>query len=318
MSLDQTQWIRKAKLFVTAGSKGLDLSELRFVFSTQNQDQQSPNNATVRVYNLSPETIAQVRGEFSDVVLQAGYENAGFGTIFKGSIRQFRIGRESATDNYLDILAADGDVGYNFGVVSKAIPRGAVTEDTISAATEAMNLSDGYMPQFSGLETLRGKVLFGMARDVLREEANTAGMTWSIQDGKVVFIPLNKYIPGDIVKVNSLTGMIGIPELTDQGVSVRTLLNPNLKIGYLIQVDNKSINQLLQQNPSNPIPYDQYTGIQRLASVSADGVYRIYVIEHTGDTRGQPFYSDIICLAVNRTTNTVEPYSTGVTPSGSP
>jgi hypothetical protein len=317
MSLSQKQWERKSKLLLVAGGKGLDLSEFRFTFQTQNQDAQSPANAAIRVYNLDSKTIAQIRGEFSDVLLQAGYVNAGFGTIFKGTIRQYAVGKESATDSYLDILAADGDIGYNYGVVNRSLPRGALTEDAITSAVEAMGTSDGYMPNFSGTESLRGKVLFGMARDVLKEEANQNACTWSIQDGKVVFIPLNKYIPGDVVKINSLTGMIGIPELTDQGVSVRTLLNPNVKIGYLIQLDNKTVNQLFQQNADNPIPYNQYTGIQRLASVSADGLYRVYAAEHTGDTRGQPWYTDIVCLAVNKATDTVEPYSLGAA-RGSP
>jgi hypothetical protein len=37
--------------------------------------------------------------------------------------------------------------------------------------------------------------------------------------------------------------------------------------------------------------------------VADDGYYKIIVLEHEGDTRGNPWYSNIVCLAVDMSAN---------------
>jgi hypothetical protein len=138
-----------------------------------------------------------------------------------------------------------------------------------------------------------------MSRAAMRRIANEQGATWSIQDGKLQMIPLTDYLPSQAVQLNSLTGLIGFPEQTDEGIRIRTLINPRIRVGTLVQINNKEINQTIQQNPNAvPLRYDQWAGIQQLARVTEDGYYRVFVAEHHGDSRGQPWYSDLICLAV--------------------
>ncbi len=306
-----TQWIRKAALYLTdpATGKALDLSEFHYKFKCSTADTESPNNASVRVYNLKPETVKKVQGEYSTVVLQAGYEG-NFGQIFKGTIKQYRIGRENATDTYLDILAADGDLGYNFSVANATL---SADNSGVSSRVDAIMQGFGKHDVKPGVINIpntggvlpRGKVLFGMARTMLRQQVWSAGATWSIQNGKINITPLDGYLPGSAVVINALTGMIGMPESTIDGIKVRVLMNPRIQAGLLIKIDNASINKTLQTNPSAPIPYNQYTGIQLLASVAADNLYRVYSAEFEGDTRGQPFYTDIVALALNADTNKV-------------
>lgn len=306
------QWKRKASLIVVEGEKGLDLSELRFRFLVQNADTQSPNSVSIRVYNLSDETARSVQKEYSRVVLQAGYAETGFGVIFDGTIKQFRRGREDALTSYLDILAADGDLGFNFGICNQTFAAGTTTSrDRVAALAKSMGLGfqlDQNLASTGG--TLpRGKVLFGMARDLMNCEANNQGSTWSIQNGQVQVTTLAGYLPGDAVELNSLTGLIGVPEQTEDGIRVRCLLNPKLRIGGRVKINNKDINQLVQQNPNAaPVPFNQWTGIQLLAKVTDDGFYRVYVAEHVGDTRGQEWYSDLICLAIDKSSDSVKPY----------
>lgn len=316
-----TQFIRKATLIVSgrkgnnpsaydAGS-GLDLSEARFRFSTQQQDVESPNNCSIRVYNLSDETVRKVKGEYDRVTLQAGYDGA-YGVIFDGTIKQFRVGRESNIDSYLDILAADGDLGYNFGIVNKTLAAGASPQQRVDAIIESMGpygVTKGYVGPLVGGTLPRGKVLFGMARAALRAEVKTSGCTWNIQNGEVQVIPLDGYLPGEAVELTALTGLIGLPEATADGVRARCLLNPKITVGGLVKIDNASINQTLQQNPNAaPIAYNQWTGLQFLAKTTTDGIYRVLVVEHEGDTRGLSWESKLICLAVDPATLKVKPY----------
>ena len=109
------QFGRKCILVLYTGAAGLDLSQFRIKFSVQAADIESPNNAWIRVYNLSSDTMHQVatQGEYTSVSLSAGYEEGNFGVIFQGTIKQYRIGKENTTDSYLDIFAADSDVEFN-------------------------------------------------------------------------------------------------------------------------------------------------------------------------------------------------------------
>lgn len=300
-NVDQTKWIRKCTLLLRNAENVLDLSALRVTFNIQNADVESPNNAVIRVYNLAPDTVTLIRGQFTEVTLNAGYENGNFGAIFQGTIKQFKIGRESATDTYLDIYASDGDIGYNQGVINQSIAAGATanqvgkaiaaTMSTIGSDFGSLLISDQYFP------ALRGQVLFGMSRARLRNLASTLDASWSIQNGQVVMIDNTGYRDGEVVNINIQTGLIGQPEQTDGGIKVRTLLDPRYRIGCQVKLNNTDVNQIIQNSPTAQA-YNRWAGIQQLASISTDGLYRVFVVNYEGDTRGNPWYADLILLAI--------------------
>lgn len=314
--MSNQQFNRKASLIISAGDKGLDLSALHFKFKISAADIQSPNTAEIRVYNLADETVKKIKGEFQVVTVQAGYEDTGvFGIIFQGSIKQFRVGKESAITSYLDILAADGDVAYNNAILKQTLAAGSTILQHAQAAVGAMGAvspnaitlnpnSQKALQAFGGMLP-RGKVLFGMARTIMKSTAERLNATWSIQNGVVQVLPLNQYLPGQAVVLSALTGVVGIPEQTDEGIKIKTLLNPKLRIGGQVQIDNKSINQASAASPNVSqigagLPFNVRAGRpQLLASVTNDGFYKIYVVEHEGDTRGQPWYSMITALAID-------------------
>lgn len=310
---DHRQYKRRAQLLVTSASQALDLSEAHFKFRTVQQDVESPNNASIRVYNLSRKTMALIREEYDRVVLQAGYESS-FGVIFDGTIKQWRIGRENGTDNYIDILAADGDLAYNFSLVNKTLAAGWTHEEAIRAAIgemSAFGVSQGYIDSQGllggAVPNPRGKVMFGLPRTILRNSVRSVGATWSIQNGKVDVIPLDGYKPGEAVVLNALTGLIGRAEQTVDGIEARALLNPRMDVGTLVRIASSEINRLLQANPdAAPVPYNQWAGLQLLPTVEEDGLYRVFVAEHEGDTRGQAWYTKITCLSVSATTSKVQ------------
>lgn len=306
------QYGRKVSLLVGGDSgDALDLSELRIAFAVRRGDLQTPNSADIRVYNLSDGTAARVlqrlpTPEFTRVVLQAGYEG-NFGVIFDGTIKQVRHGRESQTDTYIDITAADGDSAYNFAVTSVSLAAGQTApKDQINALMNDMaphGVTPGYIPDLGGNPLPRGKVFYGMCRDGLRQIARNTSSSWSIQDGKVEFIPLTAYKPGEVPLINSETGMIGLPEQTQNGINVRTLLNPNLKIGQKIQLNNDSIQQ--QRYGLSVTDQSQVLLVQQSNKLNSDGFYYVMVADHIGDSRGITWYSDLTCLAIDATT-TVE------------
>jgi len=294
------QYIRKASLLVgESEGSALDLSALRFRFAVRRGDIQTPNTADIRVYNVSENTAQAIEKEFTRVVLQCGYEG-NFGIIFDGSIKQVRRGRESTTDTFIDITAADGDSAYNFAVIAAPLAAGSRPEQQAAAVLRSMaefGISQGYAPIFKNNPLPRGKVMFGMARDEMRKIAANTSTSWSIQDGKLNMVPLSAYIPGEEPILTAQTGVIGLPEQTQNGIKLKTLLNPNLKIGQAVRLDNASIQRFrfglaVNQSGTNLIT-EQSNKIQN------DGKYYVMIAEHVGDTRGQEWYTDLTCLAID-------------------
>ncbi|MDT1847514.1 hypothetical protein FPK55_22180, partial [Acinetobacter baumannii] len=86
--------------------------------------------------------------------------------------------------------------------------------------------------------------------------------------------------------------------------------NPNIKLGGLIRLDQASVyrqslgNDQVGQSPGRlgesttdgNIYVDGLPGAQ-LAAINTDGDYIVGSIDYTGDTRGQAWYMDLLCLA---------------------
>lgn len=287
------QYLRKFSLIVGGGGTGLELGELRVTFQTHKADFETPNNAEIRVYNLSDETARKIGGEFTRVVMQAGYEG-NFGLIFGGTIRQTRRGRERGVDSYLDLLVADGDKAYNYAVVNTTLAAGATQGDIARAAMDPMRehgVTPGYFPELGGQALPRGVAMYGMSRGYLRDVADTSDTSWSIQDGKVQMIPRQGWLPGDAVELTAQTGLVGMPEQTEQGIKVRCLINPRLRVGSRIKLNNSSI--LLQKKDL------RIGAFQKAPRLNNDGLYRVLAVEFRGDTRGNDWYADLTCVGID-------------------
>ncbi|HEM8625240.1 TPA: hypothetical protein U2Q62_004877, partial [Citrobacter amalonaticus] len=103
---------------------------------------------------------------------------------------------------------------------------------------------------------------------------------------------------------------IGMPQQTiGNGVNVRALINPNIRVNGLIHLDQASVfrtalsnndiamagGQITDQNTDGNITLSGTTA--QPASIATDGVYIVRGIMYTGDTRGQAWYMDMMCEA---------------------
>lgn len=293
------QWIRFLNIvLIPDRGENIGLGDLRCTFDVRQFDRQSPNTADIFVYNLSDTTKARLRGEFTKVSVRAGYQS-NFAPIFEGSIKQFRSGRQSSTDTFLNIRAADGDVAYTQGTIQTTLAAGASAEDIVAAILVALAPLGVTRGQVSGLPTtrsIRAVVLSGMVRDVLRELCQGWNLVWSIQNGRLDIRPvLGRPDNRDAIVLNSATGMIGRPEQTIEGIKVRCLLNPQITVGRVVHINNTSV-QRGQYDLSN-FGAVQNEMLERVR-VTEDGFYRVISIDHVGDTHGQEWYSEIVCIAV--------------------
>lgn len=297
------QFGRKLSFTISnTNGEGLELSALRVYFRIGHMITDTPNSLYARIYNLSEQTTQQIRNEFTEVIVRAGYEG-NFGTIFqgsttiinKGNLNPIRSGRENPVDTFLDIYAADGDQAHNWGVVNQTLAAGWKPEQVVDAVGKVYspyNVTMNSLPdsvQQNGAP--RGKTCFINGRNLLRYIADTNSLDYGIHGGEVQWTPQSAYRPGDAVVLNTHTGLIGFPQQTENGVTVRCLLNPSIGIGTRIQIDNQAVLQA-------PLSF-QYTSLNTQPSIGADGFYKVLYIDHIGDTRGNPWYSEMVCLATD-------------------
>jgi hypothetical protein len=171
-------------------------------------------------------------------------------------------------------------------------------------------ITTGAIPEFPATEFPRGRVLYQNSSELMNNIAKQCNGNWWYENNQVNIVPDDKYIEEAIV-LNSQTGLIGMPQQTmGAGVNVRCLINPNIKLGGLIRLDQASVyraalsNEQIGQSPGalkesatdGNIYVDGIPGGQ-LAAINTDGDYIVGSIDYTGDTRGQAWYMDLLCLA---------------------
>ncbi len=306
---DEIQQYLRTCILLVGDRKGdtLDLSELRIKFSVKRSDSPTPNTADIRIYNLKLETALLIQKEFHSVLLQAGYPG-NVGVIFQGNIKQVILGRESAVDTFIDLIAGDGDRAYNFAVVNATLAKGSTQTDQVNAAVNAMTpkgVTGGHLGTLPTNQLPRGKSMYGGARKYLQSVASTAAHSWSIQNQKVTLIATKAYLPGEAIVMSSTTGMIGTPQQTNIGVNVKCLLNPLINIGGRIQIDNAKIQREKLNLEQIALAKGDTKQINQLfpSRLNADGVYRVYVLEHSGDTRGVDWYTTLTTLNTDVSAN---------------
>ncbi len=280
------------------------------MFDVRKSSTSSPNVATIKVYNLSKATSRLIQREYTEVYLAAGY-TGNIGRIFQGTVIRMTRGknmntepnqaqpsildkRENQTDTFLEIVATDGDIAHNFAVISISLAAGATLQnklDAINSALTPYGFSIAPPPTFTaGTAPLpRGQVLHGQFRDIMDDFCKGTASTWSIQNGQVVITLKDSYIPGTAIVLSSQTGLLGMPRETINGIEMQCLLNPNLIVGRVVQL----LAPVQQQQP----PTD-YTSLDLVNALDPQGLYRVFYYRHTGDTRGNPWYTEIIALGL--------------------
>lgn len=289
------QYIRRAKLTLEGSGRELDASELRMRFEVRQSTASTPHVLNLRMNNLEKQNMRRALEEYKKVTLSVGYGagTTSLETIFKGEILQARIGRENITDTYLHVLATCGETARNFGFVNQTLAAGHTYGDRVNVALKALKeygISPGHIADLGSTKFPRGFVAFGPVKQMLRDLCEATGTSWHINKDKVHIIKNDRPKPGgNTIVLNSDTGLIGLPEQTINGIEGRCLMNPRIEPGCLVQINEESI-QRVGYNPS-------FTGQANEAffpKIAADGIYRIEMAEHIGDTRGPDWYTEFV------------------------
>lgn len=307
---NNAQWLRKISLIVYGGSggqNGIELANLRVTFNLTKKTQQSPDLLDAKVYNMAPATMSKVIA-FTRVQLSAGYQFANYGLLFDGQVVQYRRGKENPTDTYLEIIAGDGDA-MNSASSFHSFPAGSKESDAMNQLISDTGLDKGHVSPMVGTDLFqRPWIVAGPTQQYLREITQKYGANFFCDKGKLNVLGGSELMPGEAVVLSPTTGLVGIPELTPQGVQARCLLNPQLTIGGQVTIDKNLISGIPYIPGGGGQEMTGWTSGESQARIGAPvtvpeitsptGNYKIAMMEVVGDTRGQPWYCDMICLAM--------------------
>ncbi|MGG6461392.1 baseplate hub protein [Solilutibacter silvestris] len=291
------------------GGDGFNLSDLHIQFHVVCATSQSLKHAVIRVWNLSRDNATKVMNEFTKITLLVGYEGVnGDGepmrTLIDGQIAEVRSGSEDAVNSYLEMIVQDGDMGANNGSMSKTISDGWTDDDVLNTLLpewKNYQVTLGYKPTFTTTPGPRDKVLHGGLRELTTELAKRQGCDWFIEDGQLNFVPRGKSIPGQAIQISTTGGMIGVPIQTYQGIEARCLMNPAIRVGRTIQIENAAINVAKRNTPVVGVTNagDVFPSLN--APTEQFGSYRVGYLEHSGDTRGNQWETYVICTSIDGT-----------------
>jgi len=243
------QYLRKARVTFNNGALivnpgGMNLHEMKIEFNVSKGLESSQNTASISIWNLKEAHRNAVGKELDDVVLEAGYlppEGGGnVGIIFAGQMRDVEHKRDGP-DIITTISCGDGDKAFRRATISKTFPAGTKVEtvvEEIFKQMEAEGLKRGEwkfpddMPPFKRPYSMCGSC----AREMDRL-GRSRGFYWSSQNGVMEVVPGDGTI-GGVVLISPQSGMVDTPTITDNGVKVSALLNPEIRPGRRVRIES--------------------------------------------------------------------------------
>lgn len=301
VEIDATQQKQYEKLFgrkyrIVISDKsgiGIDISQLHVTFDITKKMTADCVVSSIIIYNLNTLTESKIIQDGARITVEAGYEGS-FGLIYDGDIIQAIRYKENGTDYVVKILAMSGDRFLNEGFEALSISRGQTKRQVIENVTNGVPSGEGKLGSISQVfdkqKYIRGKVVFGGASDYLKQIARSDSADFYIADGKINLTSMKDLPEGEILHLDSTSGLIGVPSQTQVGCDFKCLLTPRIKLNSLVHIDLKNIQEL-----------EYNSGLAAAYLLDKSGVFRIIEIQYSGDTRGTQWYCS--CQAINQSGN---------------
>lgn len=244
-------WLRELKVLVDGElfadeALKIDLQARRILGST-------PSTATLRIYNVTPEKRAAAHAWDSDtrITIQAGYKSLGnLGVVFDGFVRDVFIQYEK-TDFIVEVHIADGDKAHRRGDVIANWDKGTlpstIATDIFSIGFQPYGVGKGewhpnlysepaikrFWPAMSTAVEEMDKLLKTLETGPASNKQR--GYYWFIDNGLLSIVPAYGYT-GKTISVSSHDWVQGASNISDTGCSIECFLNPNFRLGWIVDV----------------------------------------------------------------------------------
>lgn len=252
----------------------LDVSALRCSFKTKKNLLPHPNSCELKIWNLSEKSRTSLSSKkVLKCRVEAGYESTGTTQLFLGEVRS-ATHEVDGPDVVTTVETGDSDKAIATTRIQLSVGPTVPVTQVLEAIVSKLGIGKGNLLQIAPVLATKGKAtLFGVgsaisgsAARAMTDLCRSAGLEWSVQDGNLQILDLNKSLAGKAVLLSPSTGLIGSPTVDGKGVlKAKALIIPELVPGRLVVIDSKSVK----------------------------GGYRVQVVEHTGDSHGSEWYVEI-------------------------
>ncbi|MFW6031644.1 MAG: baseplate hub protein [Myxococcota bacterium] len=222
-------------------------SHLHVSFTVTKNLRRHPNDCTISLVNLSPDSRRRLEQlDTVPVKLLAGYEQE-MAQIFVGRLRDINTERDGP-DLVTTIEGLDGGQQHKAGRVNRSFAKdvsiGDVLKQVVRDVGESIvgegNLSDVLGRPEMKRKLTQGMTLQGHATEELERVATAAGLEWSVQDERLQFLLRGRALEGEAVRLAPDTGLIGSPSIDNEGlVTVRSLMIPDVWPGRRLKVEGE-------------------------------------------------------------------------------
>ncbi len=213
-------------------------------FSNLNQGQ-----AEITLLNLARDERERLMTECSpfnsnparkSVIIEAGNEKQGTSVLYKGDI--FRVSVSGKPDIGLTLKCLTGNYNKN-SVVAKSFDSTADIKDIAQSVAD----SNGLKLSFEGVvKKIGSAILNGTAFDQIKQLSSMTNDNVYVDNETLVIKEKLKPLKGTSVKVLNLnTGMIGVPESTENGVKVTMLYDPTVAVGSSLRISDSVMSPIL-------------------------------------------------------------------------
>lgn len=260
-----------------AGEDGVLIRGLRIAFQVVKTASTPANTASITIWNLASTTRNELQDGEQVVRLRCGYSQDGEEIVFVGQVDRVVTGSEPP-DVVTEIECADGILELRQVRVSISLTAGATAQQALDIVAEQLAIPVRPIDADLSGEFLRGFSYYGRASEALDKIVARFGLEWSIQNGELQVLERGTTTQNLATVLSPETGLVGSPKRliseggqlvgtqgTEPGWEVLTLLQPKLEPGDVVQLKARDV----------------------------AGEFRIERVEHSGDTRGQDWYSQL-------------------------
>ena len=211
---------------------------LQVDFDIKMSRSKTPNQGVVAIYNLAETDRRRIERDAKSLRLYAGYDGDNK-MIFTGDV-VFASSVKESVDWKTEIKAGDGWRSFSQSITSRNYAAGTpirtIIEQTAKdmgiALKESANILKGVT---TGAVTLHGKSQLGVDQIV-----RSAGGEWSIQDNELQVTPITKPIDGEAIVLDSSSGLLESPSISEKGVAVRCQIHPDFRPGKVMKLESSS------------------------------------------------------------------------------
>lgn len=190
------------------------ITGLHMTFEINKDTTKETNKSTIKIWNLSDESLDLIQKEDLMIELSVGYANdIGLVRIFIGTLITCTTKDENnGLDTVTTIKCSDGQIAVRDSIISQSFPPNTSSMVVLKGTAQAMGLALDCAKDVQAIQYANGYSFVGYAKDSLDAICKAMGACWSIQNGMLQVILNNGITRKQGLVFSPTSGLIGRPE----------------------------------------------------------------------------------------------------------